>query len=137
MGLLKEFKEFAVKGNVFDMAVGIIIGGAFGPIVTSLVNDVMMPVIGMLLGKVDFSKMMFALQEADADGKGGVFIKYGVFINTIVNFIIVAFAVFMLVKVVNQMKRASEPPPAPPAPPKPTKEQELLTEIRDVLMRRG
>lgn len=137
MGLLKEFKEFAVKGNVFDMAVGIIIGGAFGPIVASLVNDMLMPVIGMALGKVDFSKMMIALQDADAEGKGGVFIKYGVFINTIVNFIIVAFAVFMLVKVVNQMKRASEPPPAPPAPPKPTKEQELLTEIRDVLMRRG
>lgn len=137
MGLLKEFKEFAVKGNVFDMAVGIIIGGAFGPIVASLVNDMLMPVIGMALGKVDFSKMMIALQDADAEGKGGVFIKYGVFINTIVNFIIVAFAVFMLVKVVNQMKRASEPPPAPPAPPKPTREEELLTEIRDVLMRRG
>lgn len=136
MGLLKEFKEFAVKGNVFDMAVGIIIGGAFGPIVTSLVNDIIMPPIGWVLGKVDFSKLMITLLEPDADGKGGVFIKYGAFINTLINFIIVAFAVFMLVKVVNQMKRASEPPPAPPAPPKPTKDQELLTEIRDVLMRR-
>lgn len=146
MGLFKEFKEFAVKGNVFDMAVGIIIGGAFGPIVSSMVNDLIMPPIGLVLGKMDFSSLKLVIQEAAAEVKDAsgavvtpavaeVAVKYGAFINTLINFVIVAWCVFMLVKIVNRMKRQAEAP-APAGPPKPTKEQELLGEIRDLLAAR-
>jgi large conductance mechanosensitive channel len=110
--MFKEFKEFAVKGNALDMAVGIIIGGAFGLIVNSLVKDVIMPPIGLLLGKVDFSGLVITLKEA-TDKVPAVKISYGVFINTMVNFVILAFAVFLLVKQVNRFKRAHEAPPAP------------------------
>ncbi len=118
--MLKEFKEFAMKGNVLDMAVGIIIGAAFGGIVTSLVNDVLMPPIGLLLGKVDFSNLFLVLKGdtyptlAAAKQAGATTLNYGLFINTIINFLIVAFAIFLVVKQVNRMRR--EPAPAPAAP---------------------
>ena len=122
MSMLKEFKEFAVKGNVVDMAVGIIIGAAFGTIVRSLVSDIIMPPIGLLLGNVDFSELFVVLKHgaaagpyptiADAQAAGAVTLNYGVFINTIISFIIVAFAVFMIIKQMNRLKR--EAPPAPP-----------------------
>ena len=125
--MLKEFKEFAMRGNVVDMAVGIIIGAAFGKIVSSLVNDVIMPPIGMLMGGMDFSNLAIALGE----GEGAASINYGVFINTVLDFLIVAIAIFMVIKAMNTMKKKEEEKPA--APPKPSKEEELLTEIRDLL----
>ena len=133
MGILKEFREFAVKGNVVDLAVGVIIGVAFGKIVNSLVADVIMPPIGLLLGGVDFSSFAVLLKPASVDAAGKavppVLLKYGVFINTVIEFAIVAFAVFLLVKVINAARR--EPTPAAPAPP--PREEVLLTEIRDLL----
>lgn len=123
MGMMKEFKEFAVKGNVVDMAVGIIIGAAFGTIVKSLVADVIMPPIGLLLGNVDFTNLFIVLKEgatvaapyatmADATAAGAVTLNYGMFINTIVSFLIVAFAIFILIKNINRMKKAEAPAPA-------------------------
>ena len=130
MGMISEFKDFAMKGNVIDMAVGIVIGGAFGKIVTSFVNDVLMPPIGMLTNGVDFSEQKLTLQEA-ADGVEAVTLNWGSFVNTVINFIIIAFAIFMVVKAMNAAKKKEEEAPA--APPKPTKDQELLGEIRDLL----
>ncbi|MBI5266306.1 MAG: large conductance mechanosensitive channel protein MscL [candidate division Zixibacteria bacterium] len=122
--MLKEFKEFAMRGNVMDMAVGIIIGAAFGPIVGSLVGDVIMPPIGLVLGNVDFSNLFFVLKEgaqaapyasvAAAKAAGAVTVNYGLFINTIINFIIVAFAIFMMIKVMNRLKREQPAPAAAP-----------------------
>lgn len=131
MGIIKEFQEFAVKGNVLDMAVGIIIGGAFGTIVKSLVDDVIMPPIGLLLGGIDFSSFALTLKQAEGDA-AAVTINYGVFLNNVISFIVVAWAVFMLVKAMNNFKKKQEaaPPPAPPA------DVVLLTEIRDLLARR-
>jgi len=137
--MLKEFKEFAVKGNVVDMAVGIIIGAAFGKIVDSLVKDVIMPPIGLVLGKVDFSNLFFVLKEGAQAGPylsveaaqkaGAVTFNYGMFINTIITFTIVAFAVFLLIRAINRLKRQEEAkPPAAPA-----EEIVLLREIRDSL----
>jgi large conductance mechanosensitive channel len=133
MSMMKEFKEFAMRGNVMDMAVGIIIGAAFGKIVTSLVNDVIMPPIGMLLGGVDFGDFSLTLKQAVADTPA-VVLKYGVFINTVIDFLIVALAIFLVIKGMNKLKRKEEA--APPEPPKPTKQEILLTEIRDVLKSR-
>ncbi len=133
MGIIKEFQEFAVKGNVLDMAVGIIIGGAFGTIVKSLVDDVIMPPIGLALGGVDFSSFALTLKAATADAPA-VAIKYGAFINNVISFLVVAWAVFMLVKGMNTLKKKQEAAPA--APPAPTADQLLLTEIRDLLARR-
>jgi len=130
MSMMKEFKEFAVKGNVMDMAIGIIIGAAFGKIVSSLVADVIMPPIGLLLGGVDFSSLMIVLKEATEES-GAVAISYGVFVNTVLDFLIVALAIFMVVKGINKMKKKEEEKPA--APPKPSNEEVLLTEIRDAL----
>lgn len=130
MQILKEFKEFAVKGNVVDMAVGIIIGAAFGKIVSSFVADVVTPPIGMLLGGVDFSSLAITLKAAAGDAPA-VVLSYGKFIQTIVDFTIIAFAIFMGIKAINTMKRAEEAAPAPP--PEPTKQEILLTEIRDLL----
>lgn len=142
--MLKEFKEFAMKGNMLDMAVGIIIGAAFGAIVTSLVKDVIMPPIGLLLGGVDFSNMFLVLKEgatapapyadlAAASAAGAVTLNYGTFINSIVSFLIVAFSVFLLVKGVNKLRREK---PAEPEAPAPTPEDVLLLrEIRDSLKR--
>ena len=130
MSMMKEFKEFAMKGNVVDMAVGIVIGLAFGKIIKSLVADVIMPPIGVLLGDVDFSKMGFIIKEATETAEA-VIIKYGAFINTIVEFLIVAFAIFMVVKGMNNLKKKEEAAPA--TPPAPSKEEVLLSEIRDLL----
>jgi large conductance mechanosensitive channel len=128
--MVKEFKEFAMRGNVVDMAVGIVIGAAFGKIVASFVSDVLMPPIGMLLGGVDFSNLMITLKDAVGDTPA-VVVKYGVFVNTVIDFVIVAFAIFMVIKAMNTMKKKEEE--APSAPPKPSKEELLLTEIRDSL----
>ncbi len=138
--MLKEFKEFAIKGNVIDMAVGVVIGGAFGKIVNSLVADVIMPPIGLLLGKVDFSSLFVNLSGtpvaslAEAKGKGLATLNYGVFINTAFEFLIIAFAIFLVVKQINRLKR--EAPAAPAAPPEPSNEEKLLIEIRDLLKSR-
>ena len=130
MGVLNEFKAFAVKGNVVDMAVGIIIGAAFGKIVTSFVGDLIMPPLGILIGGVDFSDLAVTLKAAEGDVPA-VVIAYGKFIQTIIDFVIVALAIFMGVKAINQLKR--EEAVAPSAPPVPSKEEELLSEIRDLL----
>ncbi len=130
MSMMKEFKAFAMKGNVVDMAVGIVIGAAFGKIITSLVQDVIMPPIGVLLGGVDFSKLGYEVQAA-TEAAEAVIIKYGAFLNTILEFIIIAFAIFMVVKGMNNMKKKEEAKPA--APPAPSKEETLLSEIRDLL----
>ena len=132
MGFIDEFKQFAIKGNMVDMAVGIIMGGAFGTIVSSLVNDVMMPPIGMLIGGIDFSKLALVLKPATVvDGKdvAAVAISYGKFINAMISFIIVAWVLFMVIKAMNKMKKAeaAAPPPAPP------EDIVLLREIRDAL----
>jgi large conductance mechanosensitive channel len=132
MSMMKEFREFAMRGNVVDMAVGIIIGGAFGKIVTSFVNDVLMPPIGMAIGGVDFSELAITLKEASGD-VAAVTVNYGAFIQTVIDFIIIAFAIFMVVKAMNNLKKKEEA--APPAPPKPSAEETLLTEIRDLLKR--
>jgi len=140
--MLKEFKEFAMKGNVLDMAVGIIIGSAFGTIVSSFVADVMMPPLGLLMGGLDFKDMFVTLKEgakaagpyaslADAKAAGANTLNYGVFVNAVVSFLIVAFAVFLVVKAMNNMRRTQ--PAAPP--PGPTPDQALLAEIRDLLKR--
>ena len=130
MSMMSEFKSFAMRGNVVDMAVGIVIGGAFGKIVSSFVADVLMPPIGLLLGNVDFSDLAVTLQAAQ-EGVEAVTLRYGVFIQTVLDFIIIAFAIFMVVKAMNSMKKKEEEKPA--EPPKPSKEEVLLTEIRDAL----
>ncbi len=130
MSMMSEFKSFAMRGNVVDMAVGIVIGGAFGKIVSSFVADVLMPPIGMLLGNVDFSDLAVTLQAA-GEGVEAVTLRYGVFIQTVIDFVIIAFAIFMVVKAMNSMKKKEEDKPA--EPPKPSKEEVLLTEIRDAL----
>lgn len=130
MSLLSEFKAFAVKGNMIDMAVGIIIGAAFGKIVSSLVGDVIMPPLGVLIGGVDFTDLAITLKAAEGD-LPAVVLAYGKFIQSIIDFVIIAFAIFMGIKVINRLKREEEA--APTAPPAPTKDQELLTEIRDLL----
>jgi large conductance mechanosensitive channel len=128
--MIKEFKEFAVKGNVVDMAVGIIIGGAFGKIITSLVGDVIMPPIGVAMGGVDFSNLSIIVQEA-IDKKPAVVISYGKFLQTVIDFLIIAFAIFMAVKGMNSLKRKEAEAPAAPAPP--SNQEVLLGEIRDLL----
>ena len=143
MGFVKEFKDFAVKGNVLDMAVGIIIGGAFGKIVSSFVSDVIMPPIGVLLGGVDFKDLKIIIKDAQPEVMEGatkiseataeVSLNYGAFINTTIDFIIIAFAVFLMVKAVNYAKKKETEAPVAPAAPAPTNEEVLLTEIRDLL----
>ena len=130
MSMMKEFSDFAMRGNVVDMAVGIVIGAAFGKIITAFVGGVLMPPIGLLLGGVDFSDLSIILQEASGD-VAAVTLNYGAFIQTVVDFIIIAFAIFMVVKAMNKMKKKEEAKPA--APPKPSAEETLLTEIRDSL----
>jgi large conductance mechanosensitive channel len=128
--MMSEFRDFAMRGNVVDMAVGIVIGGAFGKIVSSFVNDVLMPPIGLLVGGVDFADLAITLQEASGD-VAAVTVNYGSFIQTVIDFVIIAFAIFMVVKAMNNLKKKEEA--APPAPPKPSAEEKLLTEIRDLL----
>ncbi len=132
MSIIKEFKEFAVKGNVIDMAVGIIIGAAFGKIVSSLVNDIVMPPIGWLIGGVDFSDLAVTLPSV-IEGNPAVTISYGQFLQTLIDFTIVAVAIFMLIKLINRLKRKEAETPAEPAPAEPSREEALLTEIRDLL----
>lgn len=136
VGMLKEFKEFAVKGNVMDMAVGIIVGAAFGKIVSSFVGDVVMPPIGVMLGGVNFTDLAYVLQEAVGETKA-VAINYGKFLQTIIDFVIVAGAVFVAVKTINSMKKVEEAPAEPEAEPEPSKEEVLLGEIRDLLKTRN
>ena len=136
---LDEFKTFAMRGNVVDLAVGVVMGGAFGKITTSVVNDIIMPAISMLTGGVDFTQWKIVLKEAVANAEGvidpatEVAIRYGNTIAVIVDFIIIAFAVFCMVKVLNNLHKKKEEEPAPPADPEPTAEEKLLTEIRDLL----
>ncbi len=134
MSVVEEFKEFAVKGNVVDMAVGIVIGGAFGKIVSSFVGDVLMPPLGVLMGGVDFTAFRITLKEG-VDKVPPVTLNYGTFIQTLINFLIIAVAIFLFVKMVNRIKRKAEE--APPAPPAPSNEEVLLGEIRDLLKRRS
>lgn len=143
--MLKEFREFAIKGSVLDMAVGIIVGAAFGTIVNSLVRDVIMPPVGLLLGGVDFSDLFLVLSAgegagsyttlADAQAAGAVTLNYGVFLNSVLSFLIVAFAVFLVVRSFNRMKRKAEEEPS--APEKPPRQEALLEEIRDLLASRS
>ncbi|WP_444816435.1 large-conductance mechanosensitive channel protein MscL [Stutzerimonas frequens] len=130
MSLISEFKAFAVRGNVVDMAVGIIIGAAFGKIVSSFVDGVVMPPLGLLIGGVDFTDLAIVLKDAVGDTPA-VLLRYGAFIQTVVDFLIIAFAIFMAIKAINQLKRKEAE--APSAPPAPSKEELLLTEIRDLL----
>lgn len=147
MSMIKEFKDFAMRGNVVDLAVGVIIGAAFGKVVTSVVNDIIMPPIGKAMGGVDFKDLFYNLDTAkltkagaavktlaDAKEAGAAVIAYGAFLNTVVDFTIVAFCIFMIIKLMNSVMK--KPAPAPAAPPEPTKEEKLLTEIRDVLKSR-
>lgn len=141
MGMVKEFKEFAMRGNVMDMAVGIIIGGAFGKIISSFVADVLMPPIGVLLGGTDFTGLKISLKdkvmEADKVITEAVTINYGNFIQVTIDFLIIAFAIFMMIKMMNSMNKKAAPAPAAPAPPpEPSNEEKLLTEIRDLLKRK-
>lgn len=130
MGFVQEFKEFAMKGNVVDLAVGVIIGGAFGKIVSAMVDKILMPLVGVLMGGVDFTNLRAIIVEAGADGKGEVAIGYGFFIQTVVDFLIVAFCLFTVIKMMNKMKKA---PPAPSAPAEPSEDILLLRQIRDSL----
>jgi len=133
MSIIQEFKKFAMRGNVMDMAIGIIIGAAFGKIISSIVGDVIMPPIGLLLGGVDFSNLAITLKQG-SEGVEPVLLKYGVFINTVIDFLIIAFVIFMVVKGINSMKKKEEEKPA--APPAPTKSELLLAEIRDELRKK-
>lgn len=130
MSMMSEFREFAMRGNVVDMAVGIVIGAAFGKIVSSFVNDVLMPPIGMLIGGVDFSDLSATLKQATEEAEA-VTLNYGLFIQSLIDFVIIAFAIFMVIKAMNSLKKKKEEEPA--APPKPSAEESLLTEIRDLL----
>ncbi|WP_166332225.1 large-conductance mechanosensitive channel protein MscL [Sphingobacterium chungjuense] len=133
MGILKEFKEFALRGNVIDLAVGVVIGGAFGKIVTSLVDDIIMPPIGFLTGGVDFSQLKYIIREAnEAEGVAQVAVTYGNFVNVVIQFTIIAFCIFMVIKGINSLKKKEEIK-EDNALPVPTKEETLLTEIRDIL----
>lgn len=130
MGLLGDFKNFAMKGNVLDLATAVIIGGAFGKIISSLVNDVLMPPLGLLLGRVDFKELKIVIQKG-VDGAADVTLNYGMFIQNIVDFLIIAFCIFLLIRAYQKMERKKVEAPAPPAGP--TKQEQLLEEIRDLL----
>lgn len=133
MKLVKEFKAFISRGNVIDLAVGVIIGGAFGKIVSSLVNDIIMPVVGIIIGGVDFTTLSVTVGAKMVDGEltGGSTIAYGMFVQNIIDFLIIALCVFLIIKLMNAFKKKKEEAPA--APPEPSKEEQLLTEIRDLL----
>ena len=137
MGFIKEFKDFAMKGNVMDMAVGVIVGGAFGKIVTSLVDDVLMPIVGMLTGGIDLSGLEYKMMIPSVDGGepiAGATLKYGAFIQNIIDFLIIAFCIFLMVKAMNKLTAKKEEEPAPA--PEPSAEEKLLTEIRDLLSKK-
>ncbi|MCR4941263.1 MAG: large-conductance mechanosensitive channel protein MscL [Campylobacter sp.] len=132
MSFIQEFKEFAMRGNVIDMAVGVVIGGAFGKIVSSLVGDVIMPIVGVITGGVNFTDLKFNLKDA-VDGAPAVTINYGNFIQTAVDFLIIAFCIFCVIKAINSLKKKAEPEPEPEAPAETPADIALLTEIRDLL----
>lgn len=138
MGMMQEFKDFAMRGNVIDLAVGVVIGGAFGKIVAALVDKIIMPPIGLLIGGVDFSSWVLTLKEASVDAAGAavpaVTLGIGDFLNTLIQFTIIAFAIFIVVKLINKASKKKEE--VPPAPPAPSAEEKLLTEIRDLLKQR-
>lgn len=131
MSFFKEFKTFVMRGNLIDMAVGVIIGGAFGKIVTSLVNDIMMPILGIALGNIDITSLEYKLGEP-VEGVEQAAIRYGAFLQDIINFLIIAFCIFVFIKLINNLTKKKEEEPAP-TPPAPSKEEVLLTEIRDAL----
>ncbi|MBQ3354448.1 MAG: large-conductance mechanosensitive channel protein MscL [Bacteroidales bacterium] len=137
MGFFKEFKEFAMKGNVMDMAIGVVIGGAFGKIVTSLVSDIIMPLIGAVTGGLNFTEWKWVIREAVMDGetvvKPSLTLTWGNFIQVVFDFIIIAFCIFLVVKGMNKLKKKEEPAPEPAAPAEPSEDIKLLTEIRDLL----
>jgi large conductance mechanosensitive channel len=137
MGFFKEFKEFAMKGNVMDMAIGVVIGGAFGKIVTSLVSDIIMPLIGAVTGGLNFTEWKWVIREAVMDGetvvKPALTLTWGNFIQVVFDFIIIAFCIFLVVKGMNKLKKKEEPAPEPAAPAEPSEDIKLLTEIRDLL----
>ena len=137
MGFFKEFKEFAMKGNVMDMAIGVVIGGAFGKIVTSLVSDIIMPLIGAVTGGLNFTEWKWVIREAVMDGetvvKPELTLTWGNFIQVVFDFIIIAFCIFLVVKGMNKLKKKEEPAPEPAAPAEPSEDIKLLTEIRDLL----
>lgn len=132
MKILEEFKTFAMRGNVVDLAVGVVIGTAFGKIVSSLVGDIIMPIVGVLTGGVDFTDLKLVIKEG-ADAAQNVTVNYGVFVQNIVDFLIIAFAIFVVVKLINKLKRKEEKEEAPATPPAPSEDIVLLTEIRDLL----
>lgn len=140
MSLIKEFKDFAMRGNVVDMAVGVIIGAAFGKIVSSLVDDIIMPLVGVVTGGMDFTDLKWVIQKGITEGETviqpEVTMNYGAWIQTVVDFIIVAFCIFVMIKFMNQLRKKKEEAPAPAPAPEPTKEEQLLTEIRDLLKER-
>ena len=139
MGLIQEFKEFAMKGSVVDLAVGVVIGGAFGNIVNSVVKDIIMPPIGLLIGGIDFSEIKITIKQPVLDAvthqptKPGVYINIGTFLNNVITFLIIAASIFIVIKLMNTLMRKKEAAPAPATPPAPTKEEILLTDIRDIL----
>ncbi len=140
MKIIDEFKAFALRGNMIDMAVGIIIGGAFGKIITSLVNDIIMPPLGLIIGGINFKDLSYVLREAvmDPDGKilqPALTFNYGSFIQNVFDFLLIALAIFMAIKAMNRLRNKQEEPAPPPAPPQPSNEEKLLTEIRDLLKR--
>lgn len=131
--MLEEFKKFALRGNVVDLAVGVIIGGAFGKIVTSLVNDLIMPMLGLILGRVDLTSLKLVLRHAN-DTTAELSVTYGAFLQNVLDFLIIALSIFMVIRLINRFKKKEEDaPPAPPAPPEPSNEEKLLAEIRDLL----
>ncbi|MCK9525201.1 MAG: large-conductance mechanosensitive channel protein MscL [Limnochordia bacterium] len=131
--MLQEFKKFAMRGNVLDMAVGVVIGGAFGKIVTSAVNDLIMPLLGLILGRIDLTSLKIVMREAN-DVTAELSISYGAFLQNVLDFLIIAFSIFMMIRFINHFKNEEEAAPAaPPAPPEPSAEEVLLSEIRDLL----
>ncbi|HBG00488.1 MAG TPA: large conductance mechanosensitive channel protein MscL [Firmicutes bacterium] len=131
--MFEEFKKFALRGNVMDMAVGVIIGGAFGKIVSSVVNDLIMPLLGLILGRIDLTSLKFVMRQA-TDTTAELSLTYGVFLQNVLDFLIIAFSIFMVIRLINRFKKKEEEaPPAPPAPPEPSNEEKLLAEIRDLL----
>ncbi len=134
--MLQEFKKFAMRGNVIDLAIGVIIGGAFGKITTSLVNDVITPLLGLIVGRIDLTSLKIVLRAA-SETDAGLAITYGVFLQNVLDFLIISFSIFMVIRFINRFKKEEEAPAAPPAPPAPSNEEKLLAEIRDQLKDQG
>lgn len=134
--MLQEFKKFAMRGNVIDLAIGVIIGGAFGEITTSLVNDVITPLLGLIVGRIDLTSLKIVLRAA-SETDAGLAITYGVFLQNVLDFLIISFSIFMVIRFINRFKKEEEAPAAPPAPPEPSNEEKLLAEIRDLLKDQG